>query len=134
MTHDVLLNADHALDWAYENGKIIGFFLEHPNTETGEPCGGFIPLGRGEWQIKAIMPLTIVPSVDCFDCKDHGTILRGEWVAARDNYAHYFGGHMMTCVDSNLFRACEWCRENPKGNFVLRFLTQLMRFARVSKV
>lgn len=133
-TYDHQLSATHFLDWAYENGERIGFFITHPNTETGEECGGFIPLGKGEWIIKQEDPLTIYPSVDCFYCKDHGSIIDGRWNSARDNYARYAGDHFVVCVQGNQHRRCRACRENPKLNMVLRFFYCFLRFAGTSSV
>lgn len=75
----VFLDEKHVVEWVQEKGIIVGFFFTHPHSETGEECGGYVPLGRGEWNIHKVSPLHISPSINCTECDSHGNIIGGKW-------------------------------------------------------
>lgn len=70
-----------------------GAIIEHPRLDTGEPCdGGFLLFvgvvqhelapDRPVWRVLSWEPLSLMPSVLCRRCGDHGFVAAGQWVPA----------------------------------------------------
>ncbi len=67
--------------------KPSGFSVFHPNPDTGAECGCSVwinPQRRAGtiWTVLSLEPLTLSPSVQCANCRDHGFIRDGYWIPA----------------------------------------------------
>lgn len=72
----IWLDGDHALIW-YNKGK--GAFYWHRKSD-GNWCVGSFRIGKQWWQMEQEDPLTLLPSLLCYACGDHGWIRDGKWV------------------------------------------------------
>lgn len=73
----------HTFTPRYIEGVLYGFGHTHPNP-AGGTCQGWIPTSIGEagWTLTEKDPPTLVPSLLCRDCGDHGWLTSGRWVPA----------------------------------------------------
>lgn len=79
---------DHLVRIIYtdeEEISIGALVLQHQHLENPDQlCIGYADVGPKEWEVVTRDPLTIYPSFICNDCGDHGLVIRGRWVAARE--------------------------------------------------
>lgn len=69
------------------DGVLYGVGYQHPHPTKGAPfvCSGYAPLKPQTddgWDLIALEPLTISPSLLCNACGHHGFIRDGKWVPA----------------------------------------------------
>lgn len=79
------LGDDHYIRPLFDRGVLWGFSEMHLN-EGGGYCVLTLPVveestgyGGDEWELISITNLTLYPSVNCPDCKEHGWIVDGQW-------------------------------------------------------
>lgn len=79
---------DHLVRIIYsdeEETRIGALVLQHPNlNDPDQLCVGYAEVGAKEWEVIVRDPLTIHPSFICNDCGDHGLVIKGGWVTARE--------------------------------------------------
>ena len=75
------LGSGHSIRFIHDtNDKIVGFFEMHKSSlDLGVACGGIVDIGPQEWSLVSMEPLTIIPSINCYYCDSHGTIINGRW-------------------------------------------------------
>ena len=65
-----------------------GFAVYHPHSDTGAECGCTVWINPDRvrnanvWTVDRLEPLTLSPSVQCANCRDHGFIKQGKWLPA----------------------------------------------------
>lgn len=91
MSAKIDLGENHTLQWSHYKGEErTGAQVDHL-TPAGVKCSGFIAIeGRSwansfnppieGWRVIQEEPLTLVPSLLCRGCGDHGYITNGCWV------------------------------------------------------
>lgn len=84
------LGDDHYADWetASDTGRRIGLMNWHWDAENEHWCGGWLGftnveghLPRSKHELVNEDPLSVLPSLLCFQCGDHGFIVGGRWSA-----------------------------------------------------
>ena len=92
--HDLYLGNDHWLDWFTVEGRRVGVHIFHPAPPGVRGCWGdgrmcfhaalWADVGQGSgnlWTLAGAPDdhLTIVPSILCHYCRDHGFVENGRW-------------------------------------------------------
>jgi hypothetical protein len=79
------LGHEHSAVVRYLDGELMGIAYDHLRPD-GQTCirNSWLPVERtpDSWQLVAVEPLHIEPSVLCTACGDHGFIRDGKWVPA----------------------------------------------------
>lgn len=85
--HQLFIVGRHGLD-----GMEWGAIVEHRTPAGAECMGGYITFdgpvqreqdpGRPKWVVESREPLTLIPSLLCTQCGDHGFVREGRWVRA----------------------------------------------------
>ena len=96
MTEQIIeLGDDHNIEFTtYKDDRYAGAIVTHKTT-AGAPCESWIAirghswsaefeggLPHASWELEAIEPVTLSPSLACRACGDHGFIRGGKWVKA----------------------------------------------------
>jgi len=85
------LGDDQYADWETQSGTAarVGLMTWHWNAADEHWCGGWIGftnvpghLARSKHELVCQDPLTVVPSLLCPHCGNHGWITGGKWIEA----------------------------------------------------
>jgi hypothetical protein len=100
----VVLDAQHSIRIIRNSDNSIGMIIDMHYDQEGKLCGGMIPIGDDEWEVRSEDPLTIVPSINCTECLSHGTIVEGEWkdCSATDVVMFFLGMMWPVTTEENL--------------------------------
>lgn len=76
---------DVQIEERWLHGELHGVAYKHKRPDNGAQCEGFAdckPAWKDGWDIVALQPLTLSPSLLCRACGHHGFIRDGSWVPA----------------------------------------------------